>query len=88
MGRLWRTALQKVTRPGDNRAGRFSTGVDEAPVLDANPREAFSSEVDSGSREENASNKKKRFRAKWHSGSREENASNKKKRFQDLKWLA
>ena len=45
MGRLWRTALQKVTRPGDNRAGRFSTGVDEAPVLDANPREAFSSEV-------------------------------------------
>jgi hypothetical protein len=42
----------------------------------------------SGSREENALNKKKRFRAKWYSGSREENASNNKKRFESLKWFA
>jgi hypothetical protein len=59
--------------------------VDEAPVPDADPREAFSSEVSSGSREENASTKEKRFRAKWSSGSREENASTKEKRFR-AKW--
>jgi hypothetical protein len=40
-------ALQKVDPPGGTtgRVG-FSTGVDEAPVLDANPRQkSFSSEV-------------------------------------------
>jgi hypothetical protein len=63
--------------------------VDEAPVLDANPRQKrFRAKWYSGSREENASNKKKRFRAKWYSGSREENASNNKKRFESLKWFA
>ena len=46
--RAWsgRLVLKKVDPPGGTtgRVG-FSTEVDEAPVLDANPREAFSSEV-------------------------------------------
>ena len=46
---LWRAGLhpfKKVDPPGGTtgRVG-FSTEVDEAPVLDTNPREAFSSEV-------------------------------------------
>jgi len=36
---------KKLTRRGDNRAGRVRHGVDEAPVPDTDPREAFSSEV-------------------------------------------
>jgi hypothetical protein len=56
-------------------------------VPDAHPREAFSSEVSSGSREENASTKEKRFRAKWSSGSREENASTKEKRSLEMACL-
>jgi hypothetical protein len=34
--------FKKVTRPGDRRAGRVRHGVDEAPVPDADPREALS----------------------------------------------
>jgi hypothetical protein len=51
--------IQKDDPPGGTtgRVG-YGTGVDEAPVPDAGSTiRAFSSEVDSGSREENASNK-------------------------------
>jgi hypothetical protein len=53
---------QKVDPPGGTtgRVG-FGTEVDEAPVPDANPRQKrFRAKWYSGSREENASNKKKR----------------------------
>jgi hypothetical protein len=54
------SGIQKDDPPGGTtgRVG-YDTGVDEAPVPDAGfAMRAFSSEVDSGSREENASIRK------------------------------
>jgi hypothetical protein len=54
---------KKVDPPGGT-TGRVGcgTGVDEAPVPDAESTEAFSSEVVTGSLEENASNKERSAR--------------------------
>jgi hypothetical protein len=51
--------IQKADPPrGGDREGRVRHGVDEAPVPDAGSTiGAFSSEVDTGSREENAPNR-------------------------------
>jgi hypothetical protein len=75
------SGIQKDDPPGGTtgRVG-YDTGVDEAPVPDAGfTMRAFSSEVDPGSREENASNRKSRaFSSEVDPGPREENASNRK----------
>jgi len=63
MGRALAGVPPKKGDPPGGTTGRvgFSTGVDEAPVLDANPRQKrFRAKWSSGSREKNASNKKRR----------------------------
>ena len=64
MGRALAGVPPKKGDPPGGTTGRvgFSTGVDEAPVLDANihDKSVFERKWSSGSREKNASNKKRR----------------------------